>query len=230
MHSPVATLLAQRGGGYFSELPSGKLLCSLNGHEVSSQVDAVESFMSGAKYLRLKAAADAKKALAKYEPFLVQSRNFDDKLYCSLTCQLLGKSVMAVRQHMRGKKFQRAKVKFEADETDLVEEPPLDTEAQKPESMDEGNTAESVELVGVAAPANTANTSAEEELDLWIPDEYVNMESEAAAEALAERRTKPSQEVDTPETSGRQSAEVEAVDRRRPKPGKKQKTKRRRVS
>jgi hypothetical protein len=37
---------------------------------------------------------------------------------------------MAVRQHMRGKKFQRAKVKFEADETDLVEEPPLDTEVQ----------------------------------------------------------------------------------------------------
>lgn len=49
-----------------------------------------------------------------------------DKLYCSLTCQLLEKSVAAVRQHMRGKKFQRAKAKFEADEADLVDEPPLD--------------------------------------------------------------------------------------------------------
>lgn len=34
---------------------------------------------------------------------------FRDKLYCALTCQLLGKSLDAVRQHMRGKKFQRAK-------------------------------------------------------------------------------------------------------------------------
>lgn len=32
-----------------------------------------------------------------------------DKLYCALTCQLLGKSLDAVRQHMRGKRFQRAK-------------------------------------------------------------------------------------------------------------------------
>lgn len=49
-----------------------------------------------------------------------------DKLYCALTCQLLGKSVAAVRQHMRGRKFQRAKARFEADEADLVDEPPLD--------------------------------------------------------------------------------------------------------
>ena len=141
--------------------------------------------------MRLKAAADAKKALAKYEPFLVDSRNFEcalpplsqparapclysgalftaslnersvmngmqglerqgqvtwrgshgevtgqraacarDKLYCSLTCQLLGKSVAAVRQHMRGKKFQRAKQRFEADEADLIDEPPLDAKAR----------------------------------------------------------------------------------------------------
>jgi hypothetical protein len=32
-----------------------------------------------------------------------------DKLYCALTCQLLAKSLDAVRQHMGGKKFQRAK-------------------------------------------------------------------------------------------------------------------------
>ena len=31
----------------------------------------------GRKYQRLKAAAEAKQALRKYEPFLVQSRNFE---------------------------------------------------------------------------------------------------------------------------------------------------------
>lgn len=33
--------------------------------------------------MRLKAAADAKKALAKYEPFLLQSRNFECALSAS---------------------------------------------------------------------------------------------------------------------------------------------------
>ncbi len=34
-------------------------------------------FCRGKKYARLKAEAEAKNALKKYEPFLVQSRNFE---------------------------------------------------------------------------------------------------------------------------------------------------------
>jgi len=45
MDPAVAKLLEQRGGGYFTALPSGRLLCSLNGYEVLPRVDALEQFM-----------------------------------------------------------------------------------------------------------------------------------------------------------------------------------------
>lgn len=45
MDPAVSKLLDQRGGGYFKTLPSGKLLCSLNGYEVLPRVDALEQFM-----------------------------------------------------------------------------------------------------------------------------------------------------------------------------------------
>lgn len=232
MDKSVAALVKEQGDNYFSELPNGKLLCSLNGHEVPARLDALQSFTRGSKYLRMKSAADAKKVLAKYEPFLVKSRNFEDKLYCSLTCQLLGMSVAAVRQHMRGKKFQRAKAKFEADETDLVDEPPLDSKAQQPETIDMNCESEAAALEGtqVSGSAVTASSPAEEEADLWIPGEYASMEAEATAEARAESRIEAGSHSALARHPRTKPKEAEAIDHRRPKPGKKHKLKRQRVS
>ena len=41
----------------------------------------------GRKYQRLKAAAEAKEALRKYEPFLVQSRNFEWVPLAAISCE-----------------------------------------------------------------------------------------------------------------------------------------------
>ncbi len=48
-------------------------------------------------------------ALPKYDPFLVPSINFPDKLFCALTNQLITRSLEAVKQHMKGRRFQKAK-------------------------------------------------------------------------------------------------------------------------
>ena len=54
-------------------------------------------------------AAAAETGLAKYEPFIVPSKNFPAMLYCALTGQLIAKSLDAIKLHMKGKKFERAK-------------------------------------------------------------------------------------------------------------------------
>ena len=64
---------------------------------------------SGSKYKKLKAKKEAEEALPKYEPFLVPSINFPDKLFCALTNQLLTQNLDAVKQHLKGKRFQKAK-------------------------------------------------------------------------------------------------------------------------
>ncbi|EFJ47686.1 hypothetical protein VOLCADRAFT_117791, partial [Volvox carteri f. nagariensis] len=46
-------------------------------------------------------------------------------LYCALTGQLLEKSLAAVKQHMGGKRFVRAKARFVADQQELKPEPSL---------------------------------------------------------------------------------------------------------
>lgn len=48
MDAAVSKLLDQRGGEYFTQLPSGKLLCSLNGYEVLPRVDALQQFLGWA--------------------------------------------------------------------------------------------------------------------------------------------------------------------------------------
>ena len=45
----------------------------------------------------------------RYEPFLVPSINFPDKLFCALTNQLITRNLEAVKTHMKGKRFQKAK-------------------------------------------------------------------------------------------------------------------------
>ena len=47
--------------------------------------------------------------LSKYEPFLVPSRNFPRMLYCALTDDLINRNLKEVKQHIKGKKFLKAK-------------------------------------------------------------------------------------------------------------------------
>lgn len=64
---------------------------------------------SGSKFKKLVAKRQAEEALPRYEPFLVPSINFPDKLYCALTNQVITRNMDAVKQHMKGKRFQKAK-------------------------------------------------------------------------------------------------------------------------
>lgn len=45
----------------------------------------------------------------RYEPFITRSRNLPGMLFCALTGELLNARLHEVKQHMKGKKFGRAR-------------------------------------------------------------------------------------------------------------------------
>lgn len=64
---------------------------------------------SGKKYAKLVKAAKLDAGLSKYEPFIVRSKNLEGMLFCALTGELLNARLEEVKQHLKGKKFGRAK-------------------------------------------------------------------------------------------------------------------------
>ncbi|GIL85908.1 hypothetical protein Vretifemale_14436 [Volvox reticuliferus] len=111
---------------YFKIREDGKVECLVNGHCFpANRPEQIAAFVNGARFAKLKIRYDAETALTKYEPFIVVSKNFPHMLYCALTGQLLEKSLAAVKKHMGGKRFVRAKARFVADEQDLKPEPSL---------------------------------------------------------------------------------------------------------
>lgn len=64
---------------------------------------------SGKKYAKLLKAAELEAGLDRYEPFITRSRNLPGMLFCALTGELLNARLHEVKQHMKGKKFGRAR-------------------------------------------------------------------------------------------------------------------------
>ncbi|KAF6251180.1 surfeit locus protein 2-domain-containing protein [Scenedesmus sp. NREL 46B-D3] len=124
---PQLQQLLQQHKAHFTVQDNGKILCTINGHTLPPRHSEVSKFIEGPKFQKLLKRHQADNVLQKYEPFIVQSKNFPLMLYCSLTGQLMDKSLQAVKNHMQGKKFLRAKERFTNDEIDLKPEPSLES-------------------------------------------------------------------------------------------------------
>ncbi|KAL6780724.1 SUR2 [Auxenochlorella protothecoides x Auxenochlorella symbiontica] len=110
----------------------GRVECILNGHTMPGRPDVVKAFVEGKKFQKLISKHKVERTLKQYEPFLTPSINFPGKLFCALTNHLIEADVDAVKVHLRGKRFTRAKDLFQADKLELFEEP--DFAASPPES------------------------------------------------------------------------------------------------
>eukprot|EP00879_Flechtneria_rotunda_P002263 GHRR01002454.1.p1 GENE.GHRR01002454.1~~GHRR01002454.1.p1 ORF type:complete len:298 (+),score=104.82 GHRR01002454.1:153-1046(+) len=127
--------------GLFTVQENGKIKCEINGHTLPPRCDVVSTFLQGPKFQKLLKRYRAEDILKKYEPFIVPSMNFPLMLYCALTGQLIDKSVEAVKQHMQGKKFMRAKERFTNDQIDLKQEPTLESFGVRlPKEQQNGST------------------------------------------------------------------------------------------
>ncbi|WAR31483.1 SURF2-like protein, partial [Mya arenaria] len=91
---------------------SGKIQCSLSGHEMPGRADAVNSYVQGKKYLKLKARQEQN--FEKYKPHLVPSSKkhheygLKHQLFCVLTLSHVNKTPAHVERHVNGAKFKRA--------------------------------------------------------------------------------------------------------------------------
>ncbi|KAK9836154.1 hypothetical protein WJX81_005336 [Elliptochloris bilobata] len=115
---------------------AGRITCTLNGHTLPAVEEAIRTFTNGARYRRLRALAEQQAALSQYEPLLVQSRNFPDKLFCTLTCLIVNKKKSSIEKHMQGRKYRKAMELRERGEHELMEEPDLESSEEDQEGAD----------------------------------------------------------------------------------------------
>eukprot|EP00798_Chlamydomonas_sp_ICE-L_P022969 gene22969-30158_t len=105
MDRKLKALLKEYSTYFTLEKESGKIKCKINGHCFMPRYDLVAAFICGNKFPLMKKRFDAENSLDKFEPLISQSKNFPLMLYCTLTGQLLDKSLEAVTKHMQGKKY-----------------------------------------------------------------------------------------------------------------------------
>ncbi|XP_060613103.2 surfeit locus protein 2 [Anolis sagrei] len=93
-------------------LPSGnRVRCALSGHELPLSLPALEAYVAGKKYRRLRARREAD--LGPHAQHLVPSRTRPQQLFCQLTLRHLNAQPEHIQRHFQGRRFQRALQKYE---------------------------------------------------------------------------------------------------------------------
>ena len=124
--------------------PAFFLFFPLNLNLISKKKLKTSSF-SGAKYTRRAADADECEQLARAEPSLSKSRNFEGKWYCSLTCHVINATPSALRKHLEGKKLAFARALAAKGEHKAVPEPDLEEEEEEDDDLEEMEASEGEE-------------------------------------------------------------------------------------
>ena len=86
-------------------LPSGKVRCTVSGHEMVARIEVLKQYWDGSKYRN--AAARASYDFAQHEPWIVPHKKDPHLLYCTLTRQPLSKMPEPVKNHVNGKRYQQ---------------------------------------------------------------------------------------------------------------------------
>ncbi|KAL5012270.1 hypothetical protein ScPMuIL_010821 [Solemya velum] len=92
---------------------SGKVKCSLSGHEMPYKLEAVLSYIQGKKYKKL--LTENNYDYEKYKVHLVPStkKGRQHQLFCLLTLRHLNKSAHHIERHIQGRRFQKALAKWQ---------------------------------------------------------------------------------------------------------------------
>ena len=92
----------------FLELtPHGKLHCAITGHDMVTSVAAVREHLDSKKFARARASSAFD--FASLEPTILPYRDAPDtKLFCRATRTVILRDARVVRNHVGGKKYQRA--------------------------------------------------------------------------------------------------------------------------
>ncbi|XP_049594257.1 surfeit locus protein 2 [Syngnathus scovelli] len=90
---------------------SKKIKCTLNGHEFPCNLEELQKFVKGKKYLKLSSQAEFN--YSQFEPHIVASSKQPNQLFCKLTLRHLNRQPHHVLRHVNGKRFKKALAKYE---------------------------------------------------------------------------------------------------------------------
>ncbi|XP_036833137.1 surfeit locus protein 2 isoform X1 [Oncorhynchus mykiss] len=107
-----------------------KIKCVLNGHDCPCNLTELQNFTKGKKYQKMCSNAEFK--YSQYEPHVVPSSKQPNHLFCKLTLRHINRLPHHVLQHVNGKRFQKAKKKYEECLQQGVEYMPASLQQKKP--------------------------------------------------------------------------------------------------
>ncbi|XP_048201700.1 surfeit locus protein 2 [Perognathus longimembris pacificus] len=90
----------------------GRVRCALTGHELPCRLAELQAYTRGRKYQRLARAGPAFD-YAAFEPHIVPSTKNPHQLFCKLTLRHINKAPEHVLRHTRGRRYQRARRRYE---------------------------------------------------------------------------------------------------------------------
>uniref|UniRef100_A0A3P9A331 Surfeit 2 n=1 Tax=Esox lucius TaxID=8010 RepID=A0A3P9A331_ESOLU len=88
-----------------------QIKCTLNGHDFPCNLTELQNFTKGKKYQKLSSTAEFN--YSQYEPHVVPSSKQPNHLFCKLTLRHINRLPHHVLRHVNGKRFQKAKKKYE---------------------------------------------------------------------------------------------------------------------
>uniref|UniRef100_F6YMT1 Uncharacterized protein n=1 Tax=Ciona intestinalis TaxID=7719 RepID=F6YMT1_CIOIN len=95
---------------------NGRIKCTVTNHEMPCRHDSVLQHVKGKKYLRLTTGITGEFDITKYEPHIMPSnkKGHENQLFCTLTLRHLNKIPSHLEKHVNGKRYKKAKAKWEA--------------------------------------------------------------------------------------------------------------------
>ncbi|KAK2144052.1 hypothetical protein LSH36_790g00008 [Paralvinella palmiformis] len=90
-----------------------KVKCKLSGHEMPCKAEAIESYIKGKKYRRLKAKEDLNIESYMKHLELSSKKGNGRQLYCKLTCRYISDEPQHIYRHIQGRRFQKALKRWE---------------------------------------------------------------------------------------------------------------------
>ncbi|XP_062611826.1 surfeit locus protein 2-like [Saccostrea cucullata] len=142
-----------------------RIKCSLSGHEMPCQEEAIQSYIKGKKFQKLQ--SKNLYSYDKYKEHIVNSKKKgrEHQLFCLLTLRHLNNNPEHIKRHIEGRKFTKAYARWEECQKTGEKFQPLAGKRRKDteEELEEGETGSDVDSLSDLYPAEDLNEEEEED-------------------------------------------------------------------
>ncbi|XP_064827305.1 surfeit locus protein 2-like [Oncorhynchus masou masou] len=164
-----------------------KIKCRLNGHDCPCNLTELQNFTKGKKYQKLSSTAEFN--YGQYEPHVVPSSKQPNHLFCKLTLRHINRLPHQVLRHVNGKRFQKAKKKYEACVQQGMEYIPASLRQKKPRDSDGERGRNTQRGNGAWAPdsSNEGGSDSEDSMSDLYPSSLFSLQKETEEGMEAEK-------------------------------------------